>query len=102
MTMRAKFNVIRPFRVFFCIAAILELTIFLAIPTPAYALFGRVDFSDSGDFSESAILSGVRATQEQCATAANSVWANTKDSGAECLKYWAAGFDSFPVKRAIV
>lgn len=74
----------------------------LLVPATGHAQFGRFEFSDAGDFSESAILHGVKATQAQCAAAANTVWAATASSGAECLKYWKAGFGDQPVKRAIV
>ena len=74
----------------------------LLIPATSHAQFGRVEFSDAGDFSESTILHGVKATQTQCAAAANTVWAATAHSGAECLKYWKGGFGDQPVKRAIV
>jgi len=74
----------------------------LLAPAASHAQFGRAEFSDAGDFSESAILSGVKATQAQCAAAANTVWAATAHSGAECIKYWKAGFGDQPVKRAII
>jgi hypothetical protein len=74
----------------------------LLAPAASHAQFGRTEFSDAGDFSESAILRGVKATQAQCAAVANTVWAATANSGAECLKYWKAGFGNQPVKRAIV
>jgi hypothetical protein len=74
----------------------------LLAPAASHAQFGRIEFSDAGDFSESAIMRGVKATQAQCAAAANTVWAATEHSGAECIKYWKAGFGDQPVKRAIV
>lgn len=74
----------------------------LFAPAVSHAQFGRAEFSDAGDFSESTIMRGVKATQAQCAAAANTVWAATANSGAECLKYWKAGFGDQPVKRAIV
>lgn len=74
----------------------------LLLALPAQAQFGRAEFSDAGGFSEAAILSGVSATAAQCHAAANAVWVETKNSGAECLKYWKAGFDALPVKRAVV
>jgi hypothetical protein len=74
----------------------------LLAPAASHAQCGRAEFSDAGDFSESAILRGVKATQAQCAAAANTVWAATASSGAECIKYWKAGFGDQPVKRAIV
>ncbi|MES2943694.1 MAG: hypothetical protein V4772_12575 [Pseudomonadota bacterium] len=53
---------------------------------------GRAPFSNAGDFSEAAILSGVSAKRAQCEAADNTVWAETKNSGTECLKYWKGGF----------
>ena len=82
--------------------ALLVLTIGLVLSVSAQAQFGRADFSDAGDFSEAAILSGVIATSTQCQTAAKTVWVETKNSGFECLKYWKGGFDALPVKRALV
>ena len=70
---------------------------------PAFAfLFGRVDFSAEGDFSESALQRGVKATQDQCEKVENAVWVSTKDYGEECIKYWAAGFNGMPVERAVI
>lgn len=74
----------------------------MALYSSAFAWLGRADFSDAGDFSEAAILSGVRATPSQCAAASSAVWAETSHAGAECIKYWAAGFGTEPAKRAIV
>lgn len=69
---------------------------------PGYAYEDRIDFSADGDFSESAIRRGVKATREQCEKVDNAVWASTKDHGEECLKYWAAGFSGKTEGRAIV
>lgn len=69
----------------------------LLVPAISHAQFGRTEFSDAGDFSESTIMRGVKATQAQCAAAANTVWAATANSGAECIKYWKAGFGDQPV-----
>ena len=74
----------------------------LLLTLPVQAQLGRAEFSDAGDFSEAAILSGVSATAAQCQTAANTVWVETKNAAAECLKHWKAGFDVLPVKRAVV
>lgn len=79
-----------------------RIALFLTLSTPALAQFGRVEFSEAGDFSEAAITRGVRATKAQCASVENAVWAETKNSGAECLKYWKGGFENGPVKRAVV
>ena len=65
-------------------------------------LFGRLDFSEAGDFSESAVVRGVRATEAQCRAARNTVWANAGDAGAECLRVWSSGVGGAPVKRALV
>lgn len=69
----------------------------------AWDFTGRVPFTAEGDFSENAILKGVRATQEQCAQTPQAVWAAPTGGEAECLRYWAAGFDANgPNPRAIV
>lgn len=74
----------------------------IGLPVVNFAASERRDFSADGDFSESAIDSGVNATKEQCDKVNNAVWASTKDHGEECLKYWAAGFSDKHTKRAIV
>lgn len=51
----------------------------------------RAEFTAAGDFSEAAIVRGVKADKAQCDRIANAVWAVTADAGAECLKYWTAG-----------
>jgi hypothetical protein len=84
------------------VLVVLGLAATLLTPAAGHAQFGRAEFSDAGDFSEAAILSGVKATQAQCAAAANTVWAATARSGAECIKYWKAGFGDQPVRRAII
>ncbi|MEQ1773359.1 MAG: hypothetical protein ABL891_06195 [Burkholderiales bacterium] len=83
------------------------LAYFLAAATgsavsPVCATGGRINFSAEGDFSESAIRRGVKATREQCDKVDNAVWVSTKDHGAECLKYWAAGFADKSTDRAVV
>lgn len=70
-------------------------------PSPA-SIFGRIDFTAEGDFSESALQRGVKATQGQCEKVENAVWVSTKDYGEECIKYWAAGFNGTPVERAVI
>jgi len=84
------------------LAALALLAASALVALPSQAQVKRVAFSDKGDFSEAALMSGVRATEAQCNATANSVWAQTKNSGAECLKYWKGGFDAKPAKRAIV
>ena len=74
----------------------------MSVSWPAHTFFGRINFSAEGDFSESALQRGVKATQEQCDKIANAVWVSTKDHGEECIKYWAAGFNGTPVERAVV
>lgn len=74
----------------------------LALGSVAHAGWGRVDFSEVGDFSEAAIVRGVQATPSQCAQVVNGIWAQTANDGAECLKYWVGGFSVAPVKRAVV
>lgn len=72
----------------------------MALPVRAAA--DRVEFSAHGDFSESAIKRGVKATREQCEKVDNAVWVSTQDHGEECLKYWAAGFPDRTASRAVV
>ncbi|GAA5160109.1 hypothetical protein [Viridibacterium curvum] len=62
----------------------------------------RIEFTEQGDFSKFAVRVGVQATRAQCARVANAVWADAGDYGAECLRFWAAGFDGQPVKRALI
>lgn len=69
---------------------------------PGLAAGQRIAFTAAGDFSESALHSGVQATQAQCERADHAVWAATRDHGEECLRYWAAGFDGKPAARAVV
>jgi len=59
-------------------------------------------FSEQGYFSEDALRRGVAATRAQCEASANAVWADAGEYGAECLKYWAAGFDKSPAGRALI
>lgn len=73
----------------------------LCTVSTAWAQLGRVEFTEAGDFSETAIVNGVKASQEQCTKTPNSVWA-VAGNHAECLRYWAAGFDKAVSKRAIV
>lgn len=61
-----------------------------------------VPFSAEPDFSEFAVRNGVVATKEQCDRVENAVWAQTKDSGQACLRYWAAGFSGSASKLAVV
>jgi len=70
--------------------------------SPVCASDGRIGFSAEGEFSESAIRRGVKATREQCEKVDNAVWVSTKDHGEECLKYWAAGFSGKYKGRAVV
>ena len=91
-----------PFHVSVLQAIRLSVLSALLLALPVQAQLGRAEFSDAGDFSEAAILSGVSATAAQCQTAANTVWVETKNAAAECLKHWKAGFDVLPVKRAVV
>ena len=69
---------------------------------PAHSTDGRVDFTSQGDFSESAIRRGVKATREQCEAVSNAVWVSTPEHGAECLRYWVAGFPRVNANRAVV
>lgn len=65
------------------------------------ALAQRVLFTPEGDFSEAALRSGVQATQAQCDSVPNGLWAADGDGG-ECLKYWAAGMEPLPPRRVVV
>jgi pimeloyl-ACP methyl ester carboxylesterase len=86
------------------LASSLACALFAGLPPSSMAQEGkgRIDFSAAGDFSEAALLRGVKATQGACERAGNAIWASTREHGAECLRYWAAGFDRKPVARAIV
>lgn len=75
-------------------------------PTWTLALLERIEFSAEGTFTEDAVVRGVRASAAQCASVPNAVWAAPREAsaGAECIKFWAAGFDgpsAAPPKRAI-
>jgi pimeloyl-ACP methyl ester carboxylesterase len=91
-----------PFRLFIRQKNLLCVVSALLLAVSALAQFGRAEFSDEGDFSEGAILSGVSATAAQCQAAANTVWVDTTNAGSACVKHWKAGFDALPVKRAVV
>ena len=69
---------------------------------PSYSADRRVAFSPEGDFSEETIRRGVVATSEQCSKVSNAVWANTKEDGSECIKYWASGFSGRTTQKAVV
>ena len=79
----------------------LALVALLAWPSIASAA-DRIPFSAEGDFSEEAVRRGVTATRAQCDAVPNGLWAETKDHGAECLKYWTGGFAGKTVARAVV
>jgi hypothetical protein len=70
--------------------------------SPSHAAEGRVEFAPEGDFSETAIRRGVKATKTQCEGLHNAVWVSTPDHGEECLKYWTAGFPGSVAGRAVV
>ena len=65
-------------------------------------LFGRLDFAEAGDFSEAAVVRGVKAVEAQCQASRHAIWADAGSAGAECLRVWVAGFDVLPAKRALV
>lgn len=69
--------------------------------TCGLVLAQRIEFTPEGDFSEAAVRRGVRATQAQCDAVPNGLWAADRDGG-ECLKYWAAGMQTLPVRRVVV
>lgn len=62
----------------------------------------RIAFTERGDFSEAAIRRGVEATKKQCDKVTGAVWASTSDHGAECIRFWIAGFGNGPTARAVV
>lgn len=74
----------------------------LLLSAQAFALVGRLPFTEAGDFSEAAVVRGVAATREQCQLARHAVWADAGRDGAECLRYWVAGMGQAPVRRAVV
>lgn len=75
----------------------------LAAASLAHAqLFGRLEWTESGDFSEAAVVRGVKATASQCQVSPHAVWADAGAAGAECLRVWSAGFGPLPVKRALI
>lgn len=61
----------------------------------------RIEFTSDGDFSETAIRRGVKATQAQCDAIPNGLWAADREGG-ECLKYWTAGMEPLPTRRVVV
>lgn len=83
------------------LAWLLAASALLSAPS-AQAFIGRIDFTPEGDFSESALARGVRATQAQCDAVPNGLWAATPSHGSECIKYWAAGLGPGPHKRVLV
>jgi hypothetical protein len=64
----------------------------------------RVPFTASdANFSAEALLRGVSATADQCATLQDAVWARVATGEAECLRYWASGVPAGqPVPRMLV
>jgi hypothetical protein len=66
----------------------------------------RIEFTASGNFSETAVRRGVRATRAQCAPLADAVWVDVIAGGdgadeGECLRFWAAGVAQGP-RRVVV
>jgi pimeloyl-ACP methyl ester carboxylesterase len=79
------------------------LGIFLLVAGESHGQFaGRIELTETGDFSEAAVVRGVKATQAQCLAVSHSVWADAGPVGAECLRVWATGMDPLPAKRALV
>ena len=83
-------------------AAGLACGLLFALVPPSQAAQNRIEFAAAGDFSESALRSGVKATKAQCDGTAGAVWATTRNHGQECLRFWAAGFNGNRVSRALV
>ena len=54
---------------------------------PIQALTGKVVFTSEGNFSETAVQRGAKASKEQCAKVANAVWADADSDHAECPRY---------------
>ena len=67
---------------------------------------GRIEFTASGNFSETAVRRGVRATREQCQPLDDAVWVSAPpdDAGAdgECLRYFTARIGTGGARRVIV
>lgn len=61
----------------------------------------RMAFLPQGDFSERAVRRGVTASADDCRAANGAAWVESPH-GNECIRYWAAGFGSAPVKRAVI
>ncbi len=62
----------------------------------------RIPLLIQGDFSERAVRRGVTATTEDCRAIANAAWVESTAHGAECIRYWPAGFGATPVRRAVI
>jgi hypothetical protein len=76
---------------------------FLSFATnQVHAFFGRMDFTVDGDFSETAITRGIKATEASCKEINNGLWATTKDHGSECIRYWKAGLAPAQNERVMV
>jgi len=68
----------------------------------AHAALDRVDLPAGGDaFSNEAIVRGIKATEVQCATVPNAVWAQPEGASGECLRYWHAGLKEGANPRAL-
>jgi hypothetical protein len=82
---------------FLAVIALLSLT-----SHQVHAFLGRMDFTSDGDFSETAITRGIKATEASCREINNGLWATTKDHGSECIRYWMAGLAPTQNERVMV
>src|SRR5688500_8271555 len=55
-----------------------------------------------GNFSGDELMRGTSATEAQCAQTSSAVWARTESGDAECIRYWASGFQPGANPRALV
>jgi hypothetical protein len=63
----------------------------------------RLPFNDGdGNFSGDELMRGTAATEAQCAQLHGAVWARTEWGDAECIRYWAAGFQPGANPRVLV
>ncbi len=70
----------------------------------ASAAAQRLPFTaGEGNFTAESLVRGVAATEAQCATVPNAVWARVPGGEAECLRYFAAGLPAAgPALRVLV
>jgi hypothetical protein len=80
-----------------CVFTVLALTCYHAL-----AFFGQLDFASSPDeeFSDEAVIRGMKASEPECRKTSGAVWATVGAEG-ECLRYWYAGFKDAKVDAAL-